>query len=64
MVTTTFGGRERFGRQIAAPIVGGMASSMTIILIMIPAIHSLVKRREFSRNNTTVPALGPSLAKT
>ncbi|MBB5014969.1 efflux RND transporter permease subunit [Rehaibacterium terrae] len=34
-------------RRIAAPMIGGMVSSLALILLVIPAIYLLVKRRGF-----------------
>jgi Cu(I)/Ag(I) efflux system membrane protein CusA/SilA len=33
-------------RRIAAPMVGGMISSTILTLLVIPAIYTLVKRRQ------------------
>jgi Cu(I)/Ag(I) efflux system membrane protein CusA/SilA len=36
-------------RRIAAPMVGGMVSSVFLTLIVIPAIYALAKERELRR---------------
>ena len=37
-------------RWVAAPMIGGLVSSTLLILIVIPVIYVLVKRRRFSRH--------------
>jgi copper/silver efflux system protein len=50
-------------RRIAAPMIGGMASSMLLTLLVIPALYGIVKesalRREF-RDRAGSPALAPA----
>ena len=41
-------------RRIAAPMVGGMASSTVLTLVVIPVIYALVKRRQLSRINERI----------
>ena len=38
-------------RRIAAPMVGGMATSTVLTLVVIPVIYALVKRRQLARHN-------------
>jgi copper/silver efflux system protein len=39
-------------QRIAVPMIGGMASSTVLTLIVIPAVYSLVKAREFAKAGT------------
>jgi Cu(I)/Ag(I) efflux system membrane protein CusA/SilA len=43
-------------KRIAAPMVGGMVSSTVMTLIVIPAIYSLWKQREVTRQTIAAPA--------
>ena len=52
-------------KRIAAPMVGGMASSAILTLVVIPAVYSLWKERELARGSAseTSPArVGGGLA--
>ncbi|QOD90780.1 efflux RND transporter permease subunit [Lysobacter sp. CW239] len=48
-------------RRIAAPMVGGMASSTVLTLVVIPVIYALVKRHQLARINArpTAERAGP-----
>lgn len=46
-------------KRIAAPMVGGMASSTILTLVVIPAVYSLWKERELARMPATQRGLTP-----
>ena len=50
-------------RRIAAPMVGGMVSSVFLTLLVIPALYAVVKEHELKRNarrNALKPASQPT----
>ncbi|MGV8939939.1 MAG: efflux RND transporter permease subunit [Lysobacter sp.] len=42
-------------RRIAAPMIGGMASSTVLTLVVIPVVYALVKRHQLARINAREP---------
>ncbi|KZN53349.1 efflux RND transporter permease subunit [Pseudoalteromonas luteoviolacea] len=46
--------------RIAAPLVGGMTSAVVLTLIVLPALYSLIKRKEVTRLNKEIEMDVPS----